>query len=621
MDNPSGPAPAGIPNDDARHAPHASHHLPPASATIPTLSLSAFLGQVASILHAGLPQQVWLRVTIAAGKATRYGHQLELTDAASPEARLQAFLPSRVLAAIAGTSAIDPAHLIGMTTLLLVEPSFSVKWHLQARIADLGPEARLSLERQRIDRLRSALKAGGLYDRQRRLPVPADVTRVAVIYPDGAAGWADIRAELLRWQGAGLVVVRSHPAPFEGERAVAGIVAALTAATSPIAGHAPDLVVMVRGGGARSGMAALDDERVVRAACTSPIPILVGLGHAIDRSLLDEVAWATADTPSKALAVIQRLIREAAARAVADAAAIQAAAKQLITSASQGLDRTYSVALAAGGRSCAAFALDLGRFWATIQEGLASADRRLDHLADETRRGWRDVLAGGEIVLTRQAQAAADLMAQVAAAGHRCLDRVDDGRTLLTAVVSRSHALIGAQSAGLHRLALQGLIGGRQACAEAETNLAAAEASVAASDINAVLARGFVLALDRDRRLLRSSRDARTAQTLDLLFHDGSSNETARRDRNLRGRLRQAQRNRHPAARPRQRRLDRYARGGNCHGTPGPCGLPGPPRCGPGGDRPRDRGRRGRCRNLRLTGIAYRTPAMIFVAGGRSASI
>ncbi len=57
--------------------------------------------------------------------------------------------------------------------------------------------------------------------------------------------------------------------------------------------------MMVRGGGDRAGLMALDDEAVARAVCLCPVPVIVGIGHAVDRSLVDEVAAVTCDTPSK----------------------------------------------------------------------------------------------------------------------------------------------------------------------------------------------------------------------------------------------------------------------------------------------------------------------------------
>ena len=84
------------------------------------------------------------------------------------------------------------------------------------------------------------------------LAEPADITTLAVIHPDRAAGWADVRAELDRLQGRGILQVASHPTPFEGRTAAGGIADALVAIA---AGPRPALVLIVRGGAAAANTA------------------------------------------------------------------------------------------------------------------------------------------------------------------------------------------------------------------------------------------------------------------------------------------------------------------------------------------------------------------------------
>ena len=172
---------------------------------------------------------------------------------------------------------LDPAHLVGMTVVALIEPDFHPRWGMGGRIVGLSQALRESLVRKVLDEIRARLKTETLYDRQRRLPVPPDVVRVAVVHPAGAAGHADIAGELARWERAGIVTAVSITAAFEGPRAAAELVAALRRAASGD-GVPPDVVMMMRGGGDKAGLLALDDEAVARAICLCPVPVITGLG-------------------------------------------------------------------------------------------------------------------------------------------------------------------------------------------------------------------------------------------------------------------------------------------------------------------------------------------------------
>ena len=288
-------------------------HMPPFDASIAPdpfdavpIPLGQFLRRAGEAILGNLPSRVLIEATVVAVKAGPYGHTLELVDAEKPTdkgaAGLRAFLGAAERRAISIKFGFpfDPAALVGRTATLLIAPQFHARYHLQGKILGLAQSMQASLLAAAIDEIRRKLKAEGLYDRQRRLPMPLDITRVVVIHPANAASWADVSTQLMSWQQAGILTVESLPAAFEGPRASQELVGALMQARTPDAsGQRPDLIVLVRGGGARSGLLSLDNEAVARTICTSPIPVLTGLGHASDHSLLEDVAAFRADTPSK----------------------------------------------------------------------------------------------------------------------------------------------------------------------------------------------------------------------------------------------------------------------------------------------------------------------------------
>ncbi|MFD2227457.1 exodeoxyribonuclease VII large subunit, partial [Microvirga arabica] len=100
-------------------------------------------------------------------------------------------------------------------------------------------------------------------------------------------------------------------------------------------GEGLDVLLLVRGGGHAAGLASLVFEDVARLICTFPVPVITGLGHATDRTLLDEVAWKATDTPSKAIGLVQDLIRDRAERIMIDYRTIRKAVNSSIEQQAQ----------------------------------------------------------------------------------------------------------------------------------------------------------------------------------------------------------------------------------------------------------------------------------------------
>ena len=137
------------------------------------------------------------------------------------------------------------------------------------------------------------LVASGMYDANRRRPLAAAPMRVGVVTSVDSAAWADFQHEIersgIRFQ------LRVIDVRVQGEWAVSMITAALRTLGRH---HDLDAVVLIRGGGARSELATFDHEQIALAIATSPLPVLTGLGHEIDRSVADEVAHTALKTPT-----------------------------------------------------------------------------------------------------------------------------------------------------------------------------------------------------------------------------------------------------------------------------------------------------------------------------------
>jgi len=151
------------------------------------------------------------------------------------------------------------------------------------------------LQALRYRQLRSRLAAEGLFDAARKRSIPSYPQTLAVVTSPQAAAWGDIQRTLLQRNSS--VKVLLSPATVQGVQAPASIAKAITRVAKD---SRADVLVLARGGGAAEDLACFDDERVVMAVATSPIPVITGIGHERDESLSDLAADVCAHTPTAA---------------------------------------------------------------------------------------------------------------------------------------------------------------------------------------------------------------------------------------------------------------------------------------------------------------------------------
>lgn len=159
-----------------------------------------------------------------------------------------------------------------------------------------------------FEQLRAKLAAEGLFDDARKRPLPQFPRRVGIVTSIEGAALRDV-LRVLRRRFAGLDVLVAHAA-VQGKDAATELVQALGALDR----RGLDVLLIVRGGGAREDLAAFDDERVVRAVAGCRTPIVSGVGHETDVTLTDFAADLRASTPSAAAELIVREHQELSRR-------------------------------------------------------------------------------------------------------------------------------------------------------------------------------------------------------------------------------------------------------------------------------------------------------------------
>lgn len=169
---------------------------------------------------------------------------------------------------------------------------------LQLRMSWIDPAFTLGVMGQERDRVLALMSSEGLIGANGRVPMPRVPMHIALVTSSGSAAHADALDELRR-AGPGFRI-SVLDARTQGAEAARSIVAALRAATTLRA----DVVLLVRGGGARTDLAAFDTEAVARAIAASPLPVVTGIGHEIDRTVADEIAHTAHKTPTAAAAAV-----------------------------------------------------------------------------------------------------------------------------------------------------------------------------------------------------------------------------------------------------------------------------------------------------------------------------
>ncbi len=184
---------------------------------------------------------------------------------------------------------------------------------LQFTVREVDPFFSLgALEQRRRETLR-ALEAEGLLERNRRFPLSPAPLEIGLITSGGSAAYHDF-LDTLQNSGLGFRLTLVHSA-VQGAAAEDEIDRAFRRLHVLVrAGRRLDAIVLIRGGGSRSDLAAFDSRRVARAVARAPAPTICGIGHQIDTSIADLVAHTSCKTPTEAAEFLVGRVGESAAR-------------------------------------------------------------------------------------------------------------------------------------------------------------------------------------------------------------------------------------------------------------------------------------------------------------------
>lgn len=188
----------------------------------------------------------------------------------------------------------------GMKVLLQVYPQFHEAYGFSWIVTDIDPTYTLGDMARKRQEIIQKLKAEGVFDLQKELQLPVFCQRIAVISSQTAAGYGDFCNQLADNPYGFKFETQLFPAIMQGE----GVEQSIISALELIYDMPFDCVVIIRGGGATSDMSGFDTLALAENVANFPIPIITGIGHERDESILDMISHTRVKTPTAAAALL-----------------------------------------------------------------------------------------------------------------------------------------------------------------------------------------------------------------------------------------------------------------------------------------------------------------------------
>lgn len=187
----------------------------------------------------------------------------------------------------------------GMRVQVIASPKLTAWGKFSLTVREIRPIGAGSIKKS-ADILQAKLEKEGLFNPERKRPLPPLPSSIGLIASAESAGYIDFLTIIgARWGGIDITVANVQVQGMGAAEQIKRAIEHFNSSSSP-----PEILVIVRGGGSADDLSTFNDEPLVRAVAASAIPILAGVGHEIDVSLVDMAADVRAATPSNAAEIL-----------------------------------------------------------------------------------------------------------------------------------------------------------------------------------------------------------------------------------------------------------------------------------------------------------------------------
>lgn len=190
----------------------------------------------------------------------------------------------------------------GMKLMLKVKATFHEAYGFAWNVTDIDPTFTLGDMAKKRQEIICRLKDEGVFDLQRELQIPMFAQRIAVISSQSAAGYGDFCNQLFDNDYGFVFQTKLFPAVMQGEQVEQSIIAALNDINEEMESF--DVVVIIRGGGATADLSGFDTLALAENVANFPLPVITGIGHERDESILDMISNTRVKTPTAAAAFL-----------------------------------------------------------------------------------------------------------------------------------------------------------------------------------------------------------------------------------------------------------------------------------------------------------------------------
>lgn len=267
------------------------------------ISLFELNNLVRGILHEGLPDMLWIRAETSDVRINQNGHcYLEFIEkdavgkAIVAKARAMIWSNTFFMLKAYFESTTNQPFTSALKVLVKVSVEFHEVYGFSLTVHDIDPSYTLGDQALNRAAILKQLEEDGVIDLNKELEMPVPSNRIAIISSPTAAGYEDFCNQLLHNLYGFAFYTKLFPAIMQGERAEKSIIDALEKVYQYQ--DCFDLVVIIRGGGATSELSCFDSYLLAASCAQFPLPIITGIGHERDQTVLDMVAHTRAKTPT-----------------------------------------------------------------------------------------------------------------------------------------------------------------------------------------------------------------------------------------------------------------------------------------------------------------------------------
>lgn len=269
------------------------------------LSLYELNNIVHGVIEDAMDDVYWVQGELSEGRAGYAGHfygeliqKDERTDQVIARARINIWARVYNILALRFKSETGQELHAGMKVLLKVKVTFHELYGYALNVLDIDSAYTLGDMAKRRQQILQQLEADGIINDNKILPLPRLIRHIAVVSSATAAGYGDFCDQLLNNDYGLHFDVKLFPAVMQGEHVEESIIEALEQIGEV------DIVVIIRGGGASADLSDFDSYPLASCIAQYPIPVIVGIGHERDETVLDYVAHTSLKTPTAVAAFI-----------------------------------------------------------------------------------------------------------------------------------------------------------------------------------------------------------------------------------------------------------------------------------------------------------------------------